>query len=152
VGFSTTQAGGGIIKAGADIAAGDTRSNLENANAEIASQQAKSEMASGAYGANLARQKGAQIQGQQVSAIGANNLQQTGTPSQVVADTARASEQNALQTQNNALRRAWGFEVQGSSDKTQADLASQGGILSGVGALAGSAGSIYRYQNAPSGT
>jgi len=141
-----------MIRAGADIAAGDTRSNLENANAEIASQQAKSEMASGAYGANLARQRGAKITGQQVSAIGANNLQQTGTPSAVVADTARASEQNALQTQNNALRRAWGFEVQGASDKVQGDLAEQGGILSGIGSLASAGGSIYRYQNAPSGT
>lgn len=152
MGFNALEGGGGVIKAGADIAAGDTRGNLENANAEIASQQAKSEMVSGAYGADLARQRGRQIAGQQVSAIGANNLQQGGTPATVVADTARAAEANALNTQNNALRRAWGFEVQGSSDKLEGDLAEQGGVLSGIGALAGAGGSIYRYQNTPSGT
>ena len=60
-----------------------------------------------------------------------------------VADTARASELDALQQQNNALRRSWGFEVQGASDRFQAPLAEQGGILSGLGTLANTAGKYY---------
>jgi hypothetical protein len=145
MGFTTDAVGGGI-KAGSQIAAGDERAGLERANAQIAGAQAKSEEQSGAYDANLVRQRGAKVAGQQISAIGANNLQQAGTPSTVVADTARATEMSALTTNNNALRRAWGFEVQGASDTEQASLAQQGGILSGIGSLAGTAGSLYKMS------
>lgn len=143
MGFSTDLAGGGI-KAGATFAAGSEKDALEKANAGIADQQAKSEMASGAYNTDLARKKAAQIQGTQVSAIGANNLQQGGTNATVVADTAKAQEANALQIQNNALRRAWGFQVQGASDTFEGDLAKQQGILSGVGDLIGTGGKLYK--------
>jgi hypothetical protein len=143
MGFSTEEVGGGI-KAVSAYQSGKTKDALETANASIADQQAKSEMTSAAYNSNLARLKGAQIQGQQVSAIGANNLQQTGTNALVVADTAKAQEMNALQIQQNALRRAWGFEVQGSSDRFQGQLAEQGGILSGLGDIASTAGTLYK--------
>lgn len=144
MGFNTElDMGGGALKAGSAFAAGNTKDALERANASIADQQAKSEMAAGAYNTNLARQKGAQIQGAQIASIGANNLQQGGTPATVVADTARAQEANALQIQNNALRRAWGFEVQGESDTIQGQLAKQGGILSGIGDITSTAGKLY---------
>jgi hypothetical protein len=142
----TTEAGGAILKAGSQIAAGNTKDAEEQANAGIADQQAKSEMASGAYNAGLARKKAAMIQGQQVASIGANNLQQAGTNAAVVASTAGAQEANALQIQNNALRRAWGFQVQGASDRFQGQLAKQQGILSGVGSLAGMGGSLFNQN------
>lgn len=144
----TTDALGGTLKAGSSIASGNTKDALEKANAGIADQQAKSEMESGGYNANLSRQKAAQIQGNQVAAIGQNNLQQRGTPATVVADTARAQEANTLQIQNNALRRAWGFEVQGTSDTFQGNLAKQGGILSGIGDLASTGGKLYKDMSA----
>lgn len=123
------------IKAGSQIAAGNERDQLERANAGIADQQVKSEFAAGSYNAGLARKKGAQITGTQVAAIGANNLTQGGTNAQVVADTAAAQESNALQIQNTAMRRAWGFAVQGASDTFQGKLARRGGMLSGIGSL-----------------
>ncbi|HXI39947.1 MAG TPA: hypothetical protein VNH83_08210 [Bryobacteraceae bacterium] len=148
MGFNTEMdMAGGAIKAGSAIAAGNEKDALERANASIADQQAKSEMASGAYNTNLAREKAAQIQGTQIAAIGANNLQQGGTPSLVVADTAKAQEANALQIQNNALRRAWGFDVQGESDTVQGALAKQGGILSGIGDITNTAGKVYRDES-----
>ena len=148
MGFNTEMdMAGGAIKAGSAIAAGNEKDALERANASIADQQAKSEMASGGYNTNLARQKAAQIQGTQIAAIGANNLQQSGTPSLVVADTAKAQEANALQIQNNALRRAWGFDVQGASDTLQGELAKQGGILSGIGDITSTAGKVYRDES-----
>jgi hypothetical protein len=135
---------GGLIKAGSAIGSGNTKSSLEMLNASIATQQAKSEMETGAYNANLARLRGEQTKGAQVAAIGANNLQQRGTPATVVADTAAASERNVLMTQNNALRRAWGFQVQGASDQFQAELAKRGGLLTGMGDLASTGGAIYK--------
>ena len=60
---------------------------------------------------------------------------------------AGATELSALTTQNNALRRAWGFDVQGESDRFQGGLAKQGGILSGVGDLmTGTASAYDKYQ------
>lgn len=132
--FTTIAVGAGM-KAYGDYSAGQAKGKLNDMNARIADEQAKSEMASGSYNANLVRQKGAKVQGQQVASIGANNLQQTGTNVNVVADTARANEADALQVQNNALRRAWGFEVQEESDLTQGDMARKQGVMSGIGDL-----------------
>jgi hypothetical protein len=137
------KATGGAIKAFSQIAAGNTKEGLEKANEQIAQQQAQSEFQAGAYNANLARMKGRSIMGTQVANIGANNLRQGGTEADVVAGTAKAQEANALQINNNALRRAWGFEVQGSSDQFQAEMAGRQGILSGIGTLASTAGSMY---------
>lgn len=138
----TTAVGVGM-KAYGDYSAGQARGNLADMNAKIASEQARSEMASGSYNANLVRQKGAKVMGQQVAAIGANNLQQTGTNATVVADTARATEMDALMTQNNALRRAWGFEVQGASDTYQGKLARAAGLMSGIGDIVSGGTSMY---------
>ena len=117
--------------------AGQTRSKLFNANAQIAVAQGQSEMESGAESAARIMMRGAATTGQQVAAIGANNLQQAGTPAQVVASTAAVNEINALTTSNNAMRRAWGFEVQGASDRLQAGFAKTAGWESGVGSILG---------------
>lgn len=127
--------------------AGRTRGALYQANAGIADLQARSEIASGAYAENIARMHGAALTGQQVAQIGASNLQQAGTAAQVVADTARISEMNALETRNNALRRAWGFEVQSASDQFQAKQASSAGTMDLAGSiLAGGTKAYDEYQ------
>lgn len=137
------QLAGGVTQGIAQFESGKTRSELLDTNAEIADAQARSEEQAGGYNANLIRLRGARQQGQMVSAMGANNLQQGGTNALVVAGAARQNELDALQTQNNALRRAWGFDVQGASDREQAGLAEQGGILSGVGSLINAGGKYY---------
>lgn len=131
------------LKAGSAIAAGNTKEALERDNVAIADQQAKSELNAGSYNAGLARKKAAMIEGNQIAAIGANNLQQRGTPATVVADTAAAQEGNALNIQNNALRKAWGFEVQGQSDEFQGRQAEVAGILSGIGDLSSGGAKTY---------
>lgn len=123
--------------------AGQQRAQLGRLNAGVADMQARSEMDAGVYNESLVRRRGAAIQGAQINAIGANNLQQAGTPSQIVADTAGANELDALQTRNNALRRAWGFEVQGASDRFQADQASRAGKIALAGSIIGGTAQLY---------
>jgi hypothetical protein len=135
------------LKAGGQIAAGDTRDALERANASIADQQAKSELNAGNYNANLMRRKAAMIQGTQIASTGANNLQQRGTPAAVISSTAQTQELNVLTTLNNSMRKAWGFEVQGASDTFQGEQAKTGGILSGIGSLASGGASAYNTYN-----
>ena len=116
---------GSAIKTAASVDSLSAKENLENANAGIAAAQAKSEMVAGGYNANLIRQRTAQKVGAITAQVGGNNLQQGGTPATLEAQTARAGEQSALTENNNALRRAWGFSVQGASDTYQAKLAGQ---------------------------
>lgn len=127
--------------------AGQERRTLFNANAGIASQQAQSEEAAGAYNESMVRRRGAQVAGQQVAAIGANNLTQGGTNANVVASTAATNELDALNTRNNALRRAWGFKVQEVSDTQQAGFAQSAGIGSGLGTILSGGAKAYTEAN-----
>lgn len=126
---------GGLVEGVSQFEAGTTRSELLGMNAEIADMQARSEQQIGGQNAAAVRMKGQKVMGQQVAAIGANNLTQGGTNANVVAGTARANELDALTVQNNANRRAWGFEVQGQSDRYEAKISEEAGIMSGAGSI-----------------
>jgi len=105
-----------LLQGASQYQAGQTKASLFRANAAVAGAQSQAEQQAGSYNESMQRMKAAALTGQQVAQIGANGLQQRGTPAQVVADTAEVSEMDALQTRNNALRRAWGFQVQEVSD------------------------------------
>lgn len=140
-------AGAGLLQGVGAYEAGETRSTLFKANAGIAAAQSQSELEAGAYNENAVRMKGAALQGQQVAQIGAGNLQQGGTPAQVVASTAQITEMDALQTRNNAMRKAWGFQVQQVSDAFQAKQAATAGLYTAAGSvLAGGAKANTEYN------
>ena len=123
--------------------AGQARSKLYQQNAGIATMQANSEAEAGAYNANAIRMKGAALEGQQVAQIGGNNLQQVGTPAQVIASSRMVNEMDALQTQNNAMRRAWGFKVQAASDEYQSKLDQKAAYTEGFGTILGGGAKAY---------
>jgi hypothetical protein len=136
-------AAGGLYGGVAQYEAGQERGSLYKANAGIAMQQYQSEAAAGAANEAQVRRKGEALEGQQVAAIGANNLQQAGTPAKVVASTAAINEMDALTTRNNALRRAWGFQVQAASDEKQASLAKDTADFNAFGSILGGAAKGY---------
>lgn len=141
-------ASAGLMKGVGDYEAGQTRSQLYRTNAAVAGEQAQSELQAGAYNESAVRMRGAATTGQQVAQIGAGNLQQTGTPAQVVASSAAINEMDALQTRNNAMRKAWGFQVQEASDKFQSKEASTAGDFSAVGSiLTGGAKATKEYNS-----
>lgn len=141
-------AGAGLMQGVGQYEAGQSRSQLYRTNASIAGQQAQSEAQAGATNEEMQRMKGAALTGQQVAAIGGSNLQQAGTSAQVVADTSMISEMNALQTRNNALRKAWGFQVQEASDTFQSKEASTAGDFSAAGSiLTGGAKAAAQYNS-----
>jgi hypothetical protein len=137
-------AAGGLLQGVGQYEAGQTRSNLFRANASIATAQGESEAEAGATNASMIKMRGAAVEGQQVAAIGANNLQQTGTNANVVASTAAVNEMDALNTRNNAMRRAWGFEVQGASDAFQEKQASSAGDYSAAGSILAGGAKAYK--------
>ena len=135
-------ASAGLLGGVANFEAGQEKASLLRANAAISSAQVQSEAAAGAYNAS------AIVMGQQIANTGANNLQQAGTPAQVVASTQELNEMDALQTRNNALRRAWGFAVQGASDQKQADFAATSGDFNAEGTILGGGAKAYTQAQA----
>lgn len=131
--------------------AGQEKSSLYRANEGIAMQQAQSEAAAGSFNESAVRRRGEAMTGQQVAQIGASNLQQGGTPGQVVASTAAVNEMDALTTRNNALRRAWGFRVQASSDQAQQEFAKSSGDFSAAGSILGGGAKAYTQAQAAGG-
>lgn len=123
--------------------AGQQRSSLYRTNAIIAGEQAQSELQAGSANEEQQRLRGQAMTGQQVNTIGANNLQQRGTPSQVVSSTAALNEMNALTIRNNAARKAWGFRVQQVSDQRQSDLAASAGDFNAAGSILGGGAKAY---------
>jgi hypothetical protein len=141
-------AAGSLYGGVAQYEAGQERRTLFGANADIASRQAISEEAAGAFNESMVRRRGEQVQGQQIANIGANNLTQGGTNAQVVASTAATNELDALTTRNNSLRKAWGFKVQEASDEQQAGFAQSAGIGSGLGSILTGGARAYTESNA----
>ncbi len=139
---------GALLQGASQFEAGETRANLFRANAGIAGAQSLSEIQAGNYNANNILLKGQALEGQQRANVGANNLQQAGTPAQVIASTAEINEMDALQTRNNAMRRAWGFQVQETSDNAQAGLAKSSGDLNALGSIIGGGAKAYGQEQA----
>lgn len=144
-------AGSALLGGVSQYESGQEKSSLYRANAGIALQQAQSEEAAGSFNESQVLRRGAAMTGQQVANIGANNLQQRGTPAQVVASTAEVNEMDALQTRNNALRRAWGFQVQAASDQKQEAFASTSADLNAAGSILGGGAKAYTQSQAAGG-
>ena len=140
-----------LLSGVAQYEAGETRSNLYRGNEGIAIAQAASEVTAGNYNAGQIQRRGAALEGQQIANIGANNLQGGGTPSQVVRSTAEVNEMDVLTTRNNAMRRAWGFSVQGASDALQEGFAKSAGTSNAIGSILGGGARSYTEATAAGG-
>jgi hypothetical protein len=140
-------AGAGLLSGVAQYEAGRTRSNLLRSNASVAGQQSQSELDAESRNEQALRMKQAAVTGQQVAQTGANNLQQRGSPSQVQQSTAEINETDILTMRNNAMRKAWGFQVQRASDTFQSEQAGRIGAFQGAGSiLAGGGKSLEQYN------
>lgn len=110
-------------------------------NAGIAEMAAQDALQRGDEAALVSKMKYGQIEGQQQAAYGASGVDaQTGTPLEVLGDTAALSSLDAQTIQNNAAREAWGyrnkaaeFRIQGAIDKKKADYAEGSTLLTEFG-------------------
>lgn len=80
----------------------------------IADQQAKDAIQRGQVAEQKQRDLTAQRIGTQQAALAAQGTDLEGSPTDILGDTARAGEQDALTIRNNAAREAWGYKVQGA--------------------------------------
>lgn len=105
-------------------------------NARLAEKAAQSVLLQGQAEANRIQLKGAQVKGAQRASLAANGVDLgEGSAARVQANTEMITQMDVDTVQDNALRAAWGYRVQGGNYQSQAAFAgasapSMGGALS----------------------
>lgn len=112
------------IKAGnASGAAGEYRAQVAENNAKTAEMNATMTSQAGETAAANSSLKTAAVIGRQKAAQGANNIDvNSGSAAQVRSATAALGRLDALTIRSNAAREAYGYKVQGSDFKAEANL------------------------------
>lgn len=113
-------------------------------NAQLAGYQRSAAIQQGDFQAQQAGLQAAQVSGQQKAALAANGLDLTsGSALDQLATSRFLAAQDINTLQSNAARAAWGYQVQGQSERINADLSrwqagtTQPALIGGM-ALAGS--------------
>jgi hypothetical protein len=95
---------------------------LSRQRQQLAEQQARDAIQRGEVAEQKQRDLTAQRIGTQTAALAAQGTDLEGSPTDILGDTARAGEQDALTIRNNAAREAWGYQVQGANAASDAAL------------------------------
>lgn len=108
---------------------------MEN-NAKSAEYAAQDALARGAVEEDQARQRMRAMIGQQKAALAANGIDTTtGTGSLLLTDTAGLGEFDALTVRNNAMKQAYGMNVQADNLMAEGAAARVGGRNQAIGSL-----------------
>jgi hypothetical protein len=89
---------------------------------QLAEQQARDAIQRGQVAEQKQRDLTAQRIGTQQAALAAQGTDMEGSPTDILADTARAGEQDALTIRNGAAREAYGYRVQAAGYGADAAL------------------------------
>jgi len=89
---------------------------------QLAEQQARDAIQRGQVAEQKQRDLTAQRIGTQQAALAAQGTDLEGSPIDILGDTARAGEQDALTIRNNAAREAWGYQMQAAGYDADAAL------------------------------
>lgn len=107
----------------------------------LAQQQAQDAILRGQIAEQKQRDTTAQRIGTQQATLAAQGTDLEGSPTDILGDTARAGEQDALTIRNNAAREAWGYKMQGAgygADATMRESWSPSYLGAGASLLMGS--------------
>lgn len=129
---------GGIIKGEAAKSAGDANASIDRSNANIADQAAGVELENGQQQAGMRAMRGSATEGSQKAGFAASGVYTSkGSALDVLGDTAAVSKLDQDVIQNNAARKAWGYQVQAGNfnakaamDEGEGTSAEAGDILS----------------------
>lgn len=128
--------------------AGRYQAEVAKKNQQLGREAASDAILRGQVEEDVTRQKGFRLKGAQRAAFGASGVDvATGSPLDVLADTAGLSELDAVTIRNNAAREAWGYENQAMNLRLRGDLEAEAALGAGVGtALGGTAEALYQYK------
>lgn len=167
VSMSTQAAGAVSSAAGSYYGAATSRASLEaqaavaRANARISEAAARQEITRGARDVSAMRTKMAGVKGAQRAAIAANGIDlRSNSALDVLTSTDYVTETDAATIEENAMRSAWGYRVQGGNAMSAAVGAQAGAdsispLLATTGTLLTSGGRVadswYRYSRSEQG-
>lgn len=133
----------GVKQAQNERAVGHYQEAVANQNAKLSKQQAADANTIGARQASEERLKTRLLIGQQRTALAANGVEiNSGTPLEILGDTATQGAANESMIRYNAARKAWGYQVQGTDYTNQGQLANFQGQSKAQGTMLGTAASI----------
>lgn len=132
-------AGATAMKGIGDYSAGMGSAKQANANAAELDRAAGDTAVRGGIAAMTTKQQGQALKGQQTAALAANGVDMaSGTGSDILAKTAADTEFDAMTVQNNAMREAYGLQVQAIGQRTKAKADKMNARIGLAGSLLGS--------------
>lgn len=137
------QAAGGILGAYGSIQAGNANQRMAEREADVLDYRANLAIENGAFAAQQVRKQGKAVAGSQKTGYAAQGVVVgDGSSGQMLEQTDKMSEQDALQVKLNAAREYWGLREQAKQTRYQGDLAKYKGRLDAIGGLLGTGGRI----------
>lgn len=134
--------GAGIETAG-KIGQGKQDEATAETNRRLSEAQAQDALLRGTKDEARYRRQVAFIAGQQKADFGARNVTVSGTPLDILSDTAQIGEEDALTIRNNAAREAWGYRNQASEASRWGANQKANAVGSGIGTLLTSGAKAY---------
>jgi hypothetical protein len=133
----------GVAALGA-VRSSQAQAAAANYNAQLADQNAQVANAQGAAAAEAQERDSKRRIGSMLAAYGASGVQtDTGSPTDVLADSARSASLDNLTIKYNAKLRAMGLEAQAGLDRSTASNATQAGYINATSAVLSGASKAY---------
>ena len=103
---------------------GEYQKRMFDMNSRLAKMNAEESIKKGDETASIVRQKGAQVKGEQRAALAAQGIDiNTGSASDVQAQTEQNVALDVLAVKNNAWREAWGYRTQAEDYSSRSRMA-----------------------------
>lgn len=132
------------ISAFSAIQSGNSQKDAAKYNAEMERRKADDALQRGADESAVKRDEARKVGAAQREAFSMSGVDvNTGTPLDLLTETAGLGELAALKTLNNARREAWGYRAQAGLDEFQGSAAQRTGYLNAAGTILGGASSTY---------
>lgn len=139
--------GGSAISAYGQAEAGDYNAALAEQNAKVAGIQAQDALTRGTAEESRYRGQVSKLMGRQRAAIGSSGIEASGSALDILADTARTGELDALTIRNNAAREAWGYRVQAVNSRAQGKIDKFSSRVGALGTLLTGGAQAYGIYN-----
>lgn len=115
---------------------GQYQEDVAEENAKVAKLQAENAKQAGNVEEERARARVRMLMGQQRAAMAANNVDlSTGSPLDILGDTAGQGYADAALIRSNAVREAWGFDVGAQNERQRGKAARWNGNAQATGTL-----------------
>lgn len=136
-------AAGTIYQAQSASASANYQAQVNENNAIIADRNAADARKRGAEAEQEHRRRVSALQGKQTAVMAASGVDLgSGSPLNILADTAQMGELDAVTIRNNAEREALGYESQGMNFRAEAQLSRSAAKSARTAGMIGAAGSV----------